>query len=380
MTNTDIKLDRDDLTFDAIENDEFWLSQTCEICNDSDPNNDHLALLCDGCDKIYHTFCIDLGHVVPTNPVWFCKDCEHLYHTMDQIKGGEYDINNNDNQTQSTNLSLSQSPSTVIYKDDLSDYDELEELPDDIFTKSNDDEEWVPDQVKKQKHNHNCDRDHDFGIICNEIENKKRCNTNKKKKKSKEPLRKSKRIQSIKDKCIADSDTDCDGDLTLNDWERVKCDKCGQRFNDNGKLDVHKRLYHGIRKGMSEYDCVGDVITNFQDKCKINKTNTKKNNKKKRKLKRKFCNDDVNGNMNEFLNDIGPPNKRRKYVCYNDAHWNDGKHNDNLCSSTFYGDTDKKEGIEIVKNEMGVQIWSFTFTKRKKKKKKSRKKKRRNNG
>eukprot|EP01083_Nonionella_stella_P235680 828422_1 len=65
VENREQKLDRNDLSYDIISNDLYWDSQSCEICQSSDPSTDEFAIICDGCDKIFHTFCIGLGYNIP---------------------------------------------------------------------------------------------------------------------------------------------------------------------------------------------------------------------------------------------------------------------------------------------------------------------------
>ena len=51
--------------------DEFG---ACEVCGREDMEDDDLALICDGCNRVYHTFCIGL-HAVPTDDFWLCATC-----------------------------------------------------------------------------------------------------------------------------------------------------------------------------------------------------------------------------------------------------------------------------------------------------------------
>merc|ERR1712187_723456 len=83
--------------------------EPCSVCHEN--GNDKYALICDGCDKIFHSFCVGLGYHVPSDPVWFCSDCSHLYvepPTADKKKKSK--------------------KAKIIYKDDLSDYDSNEDL------------------------------------------------------------------------------------------------------------------------------------------------------------------------------------------------------------------------------------------------------------
>lgn len=50
----------------------LWtMAETCVVCNNPDAEN---MLLCDKCNKGYHTACIGLDHV-PEEEFWFCGDC-----------------------------------------------------------------------------------------------------------------------------------------------------------------------------------------------------------------------------------------------------------------------------------------------------------------
>lgn len=47
---------------------------SCETC--LQPDNEHLMLLCDGCDRGFHTYCLpEPLDAVPIEPVWLCHDC-----------------------------------------------------------------------------------------------------------------------------------------------------------------------------------------------------------------------------------------------------------------------------------------------------------------
>jgi len=49
------------------------LNSACELCYTDD--NEHLLLLCDGCDDAYHTYCLQPRlHSIPENE-WFCPNC-----------------------------------------------------------------------------------------------------------------------------------------------------------------------------------------------------------------------------------------------------------------------------------------------------------------
>ncbi len=70
---------------------------------------DHLAMICDFCENVYHAFCVGLD-AVPDGD-WFCKHCEDT-------------------------VSAQSGDSTVYYKDDSEDLDLFEESPDDTFSKN----------------------------------------------------------------------------------------------------------------------------------------------------------------------------------------------------------------------------------------------------
>ena len=53
--------------------DQFHEETTpCQICNDD--NDEHLLLICDGCDLYFHTFCLNLPKVPSSDP-WYCPAC-----------------------------------------------------------------------------------------------------------------------------------------------------------------------------------------------------------------------------------------------------------------------------------------------------------------
>jgi len=149
------KIERDDLLHDIMEGS-WWDSVPCSICKSADPTNDHLALICDGCCEVYHTYCVGLEGV-PLGE-WYCSNCTHSHSTRPAIK----------------------------YKDDLSDFDEDEELPLDSFSKPTADEydEWVPDNWYNENDE---EKEEDFGLIVSR-KSKKR-----KKRKQRKPRKKKRR-------------------------------------------------------------------------------------------------------------------------------------------------------------------------------------------
>lgn len=51
----------------------YWIDDIiCECCGNGD--NEKILLLCDGCDKAYHTYCVSLGENIPQTD-WYCNDC-----------------------------------------------------------------------------------------------------------------------------------------------------------------------------------------------------------------------------------------------------------------------------------------------------------------
>ena len=69
----DQKVESDDLLYDAIAVNAYWDSIPCNVCKKADPEDDDVAMLCDGCDGVWHTFCVGLD-AVPTED-WFCDEC-----------------------------------------------------------------------------------------------------------------------------------------------------------------------------------------------------------------------------------------------------------------------------------------------------------------
>ena len=105
---------------------DYWGDIPCNVCHSTDPRHDDKAVICDGCDCVFHTFCIDLD-AVPTDDPWFCAECKQQ-------------------QAAATRC---------IYKEDLSDFDEEAEIPDNAFTKhreSSDDQEWRPSKEPEETH------------------------------------------------------------------------------------------------------------------------------------------------------------------------------------------------------------------------------------
>eukprot|EP01084_Bolivina_argentea_P062528 114363_1 len=49
-----------------------WENCVCSYCGSND--DEHLLLLCDGCDDAAHTYCAGFGHIVPSAD-YFCNEC-----------------------------------------------------------------------------------------------------------------------------------------------------------------------------------------------------------------------------------------------------------------------------------------------------------------
>lgn len=57
----------------SVESDELE-DTPCLVCGSTDSDCDQWALLCDGCNGCYHTFCIGLDFEVPDGD-WYCQNC-----------------------------------------------------------------------------------------------------------------------------------------------------------------------------------------------------------------------------------------------------------------------------------------------------------------
>eukprot|EP01084_Bolivina_argentea_P147459 257987_1 len=142
------RIQNDDL---YIINDTYWDCVPCQECKSTDPSNDHLAIICDSCENVYHTFCIGLGDTVPEEDNWFCPKCRAFLFPPPPDTPKE---------------------DTPIYYDDLSDFDMNEELPLDAFSKhsfNEGDDEWLP----KGHRPSNNETNPDFGTIKREKKRKK---------------------------------------------------------------------------------------------------------------------------------------------------------------------------------------------------------------
>ena len=78
--------DLTDLSLDEMDIDAKWNAMTCSVCND--PKDEHLTLICDCCQKCYHTFCIGLASVPSCDP-WFCDQCSDALNLHQCTKCGK---------------------------------------------------------------------------------------------------------------------------------------------------------------------------------------------------------------------------------------------------------------------------------------------------
>ena len=86
-----------------LQSDDFWSNIPCKVCKSTDPENDDVAMICDGCNDVVHTFCLQPPLDVVPDGHWFCDECD-------------------DRMDRAINASMPSSP-RVIYKDDSSDSD-----------------------------------------------------------------------------------------------------------------------------------------------------------------------------------------------------------------------------------------------------------------
>merc|ERR1719295_1001895 len=83
------KLDRNDLSEALLSTvDDEWADKECVVCKSNDSEHDDLAMICDGCNGIYHTFCIGLD-AVPDDEEWFCPQCNQSM--VDQAESMKFD-------------------------------------------------------------------------------------------------------------------------------------------------------------------------------------------------------------------------------------------------------------------------------------------------
>ncbi|ETW00188.1 hypothetical protein, variant [Aphanomyces invadans] len=69
------RTDEDDGGNDDDDDDGSVVADLCEVCNINE--NDELSLICDACDKVFHTYCLNppLEHIPPGD--WVCPQCLH---------------------------------------------------------------------------------------------------------------------------------------------------------------------------------------------------------------------------------------------------------------------------------------------------------------
>jgi len=72
-TRPGLELTQDELDELALDEQDQWY---CAACGGGD--NEDLILLCDSCDRGYHTYCCGLGLEVPEGD-WFCEVCQGGY-------------------------------------------------------------------------------------------------------------------------------------------------------------------------------------------------------------------------------------------------------------------------------------------------------------
>jgi PHD-finger len=59
----------------------------CEIC--ADPGYDSSVLLCDSCDRGFHTFCLDPPLHAPPDGAWHCEQCRRGGHHLESLRREE---------------------------------------------------------------------------------------------------------------------------------------------------------------------------------------------------------------------------------------------------------------------------------------------------
>ena len=119
------RVERDDLVEGAVS---AYDDAMCQVCGSGDWEHDHVSLLCDGCDEMYHTFCVGLDDV-PSDPLWFCSkaECVAFKNSLEQIQNG-----NAENES--------------ALKDGSESNEEVSEAEPNAS-----DDEWLPEQCKKGK-------------------------------------------------------------------------------------------------------------------------------------------------------------------------------------------------------------------------------------
>lgn len=56
-----------------VEGNDWLENLVCELCHQG--NNENVLMLCDGCDKAFHTYCINLNRV--PSGTWYCAQCTY---------------------------------------------------------------------------------------------------------------------------------------------------------------------------------------------------------------------------------------------------------------------------------------------------------------
>ena len=118
------RVERDDLVDGAVSE---YDDAECQVCGSGDSEYDHLSLLCDGCDEMYHTFCVGLDDV-PSDPLWFCPktDCVAFKDSLQRIQHGNAENGSAVKDGSKSNGQLSEAEPNA------------------------DDEEWLPEQQCKK--------------------------------------------------------------------------------------------------------------------------------------------------------------------------------------------------------------------------------------
>ena len=130
------RVERDPLLEAAIDaaHDPYH-DAVCEICKDGDPGYDHCALICDSCERVYHSFCLKLD-TVPDDAEWFCDECR-LRHS----DGGALLF---DGRSQS-DVQRTESTHSLAANPFLSKSDLLNE------TESDSEEEWISEKDRREQ-------------------------------------------------------------------------------------------------------------------------------------------------------------------------------------------------------------------------------------
>ena len=204
VENRTQKLERDDLSEALLMTaEDEWADKECTICKSTDSNHDDVALICDGCHSIYHTFCIGLD-AVPEDDEWYCPQCNSPL-----IENAE-----NAESTESTDSS------TVTMEDSMKrEYDEfvVDDGESDVFIDDDDEEDWTPNSN----------------------------NGRKRRRKSRQCPRKKRKIECMKSEGedVVDP-VDCT--LLHQPGLNVKCGECDELFYFHVDFMNHMRMKHGI--------------------------------------------------------------------------------------------------------------------------------------